>query len=40
MISASSIEGRSNAWERAMGWIRRKHRKITWKDLRRRLVAG
>jgi RNA-directed DNA polymerase len=23
-----------------MGWIRRKHRKITWKELRRRFCAG
>jgi RNA-directed DNA polymerase len=28
------------AWERVVRWIRRKHRKITWKQLRRRYCGG
>ncbi len=28
------------AWERVIRWIRRKHRKITWKELRRRYCGG
>ncbi|MDM4723472.1 group II intron maturase-specific domain-containing protein [Micromonospora sp. WMMA1363] len=45
-MSSSTFQYLSKyAWERVMGWIRRKHRKITWKEppsalLRRRLVAG
>ena len=27
-------------WARVMGWLRRKHRRITWKDLRRRYCGG
>jgi RNA-directed DNA polymerase len=28
------------AWARVIGWLRRKHRRITWKQLRRRYCAG
>jgi RNA-directed DNA polymerase len=28
------------AWERVVRWIRRKHRKIIWKELRRRYCGG
>ena len=28
------------AWDRVLGWLRRKHRRSTWKDLRRRYCAG
>src|SRR5205814_7750000 len=28
------------AWRRVIGWLRRKHRRITWKDLRRRYCGG
>ena len=28
------------AWERVVRWIRRKHQKITWKQLRRRYCGG
>jgi len=39
--SASTFQYLSKyAWERVMGWIRRKHRKITWKELRRRFCDG
>jgi RNA-directed DNA polymerase len=27
-------------WARVIGWVRRKHRRITWKQLRRRYCAG
>ena len=27
-------------WARVIGWLRRKHRRITWKELRRRYCAG
>jgi RNA-directed DNA polymerase len=27
-------------WRRVMGWLRRKHRRITWKELRRRYCDG
>ena len=27
-------------WARVIGWVRRKHRRITWKELRRRYCAG
>jgi RNA-directed DNA polymerase len=27
-------------WERVIGWLRRKHPKTTWKDLRRRYCGG
>ena len=27
---------RAFAWRRVMGWLRRKHRRVTWKQLRRR----
>ena len=27
-------------WARVIGWLRRKHRRITWKQLRRRYCAG
>jgi RNA-directed DNA polymerase len=30
----------SYLWERAIGWIRRKHPRITWRELRRRFCAG
>jgi RNA-directed DNA polymerase len=30
----------SYAWERVIGWLRRKHPRITWKNLRRRFCAG
>ncbi len=30
----------SYVWERVIGWLRRKHPRITWKDLRRRFCAG
>ena len=30
----------SPAWARVIGWLRRKHRRITWKQLRRRYCAG
>jgi RNA-directed DNA polymerase len=40
-VSSSTFQYVSKyAWERVMGWIRRKHRKITWKELRRRFCAG
>ncbi|MFC5089922.1 group II intron reverse transcriptase/maturase [Amycolatopsis plumensis] len=40
-VSASTFQYLSKyAWERVMGWIRRKHRKITWKELRRRFCGG
>jgi RNA-directed DNA polymerase len=28
------------AWARVIGWLRRKHRRITWKELRRRFCGG
>lgn len=28
------------AWTRVIAWLRRKHRRITWKDLRRRYCGG
>jgi RNA-directed DNA polymerase len=28
------------AWERVIGWLRRKHRRTNWKDLRRRYCGG
>jgi RNA-directed DNA polymerase len=28
------------AWQRVIGWLRRKHRRSTWKDLRRRYCGG
>jgi RNA-directed DNA polymerase len=28
------------AWSRVIGWLRHKHRRITWKDLRRRYCGG
>jgi RNA-directed DNA polymerase len=31
---------RSYTWQRVMAWVRRKHRRITWKELRRRYCAG
>jgi RNA-directed DNA polymerase len=31
---------RSYVWGQVMRWLRRKHRRITWKDLRRRYCAG
>ncbi|MCQ8775143.1 group II intron maturase-specific domain-containing protein [Streptomyces telluris] len=31
---------RQLVWEQAIRWIRRKHRRITWKDLRRRYCNG
>ncbi|MFI6675255.1 group II intron reverse transcriptase/maturase [Kribbella sp. NPDC050470] len=31
---------RSYVWGRVIGWLRRKHRRITWKDLRRRYCDG
>jgi RNA-directed DNA polymerase len=40
-VSSSTFQYLSKyVWERVMGWIRRKHRKITWKELRRRFCAG
>lgn len=40
-VSSSTFQYLSKyAWERVMGWIRRKHRKITWKELRRRFCAS
>lgn len=40
-VSASTFRYLSKyAWERVMRWIRRKHRKITWKELRRRFCGG
>ena len=27
-------------WARVIGWLRRKHRRITWKELRRRYCGG
>ncbi|MFE3781117.1 hypothetical protein ACFXPA_23435 [Amycolatopsis sp. NPDC059090] len=40
-MSASTFQYLSKyAWERVMGWIRRKHRKITWKELRRGFCGG
>jgi RNA-directed DNA polymerase len=30
----------SYTWGRVMKWLRRKHRRISWKDLRRRYCAG
>ena len=40
-VSASTFQYLSKyAWERVMGWIRRKHRRITWKELRRRFCGG
>ena len=29
-----------HTWARVIGWLRRKHRRITWKELRRRYCAG
>ncbi|HEY5989383.1 MAG TPA: group II intron reverse transcriptase/maturase, partial [Streptosporangiaceae bacterium] len=31
---------RAVAWRQVFGWLRRKHRRITWKDLRRRYCDG
>jgi RNA-directed DNA polymerase len=31
---------RSYVWDRVIGWLRRKHRQITWKNLRRRYCGG
>ncbi len=31
---------RAVAWRQVIGWLRRKHRRITWKDLRRRYCGG
>jgi RNA-directed DNA polymerase len=31
---------RRYTWQRVLGWIRRKHRRITWKELRRRYCGG
>jgi RNA-directed DNA polymerase len=31
---------RGYTWQRVMAWVRRKHRRITWKELRRRYCAG
>jgi RNA-directed DNA polymerase len=40
-VSAATFQYLSKyAWERVMGWIRRKHRKITWEQLRRRFCGG
>ncbi len=30
----------SYTWQRVIAWLRRKHRRITWKELRRRFCAG
>jgi len=30
----------SYTWDRVIRWLRRKHHRITWKDLRRRYCAG
>ena len=30
----------SYLWGRVIGWLRRKHRRTTWKELRRRYCAG
>ena len=30
----------SYTWARVIGWLRRKHRRITWKDLRRHYCGG
>ncbi|WP_428983220.1 hypothetical protein [Phytohabitans maris] len=40
-MSSSTFQYLSKyAWERVMGWIRHKHRKITWAEIRRRSCAG
>jgi RNA-directed DNA polymerase len=40
-VSASTFQYLSTyVWERVVGWIRRKHRRIRWKNLRRRYCAG
>jgi RNA-directed DNA polymerase len=40
-VSSATFQHLSNyAWERVIRWIRRKHRKITWKELRRRYCGG
>jgi len=40
-VSASTFQYLAKyTWERVMGWIRRKHRRITWKELRRRFCGG
>ena len=31
---------RAFIWRQVIGWLRRKHRRITWKDLRRRYCGG
>jgi RNA-directed DNA polymerase len=31
---------RQYAWRRVLGWLRRKHRRSTWKDIRRRYCGG
>jgi RNA-directed DNA polymerase len=31
---------RAYTWERVIAWIRRKHRRMNWKELRRRYCAG
>ena len=31
---------RGYTWQRVMAWVRRKHRRITWKELRRRYCNG
>lgn len=31
---------RAYAWERVIRWIRRKHRRMTWKEFRRRYCNG
>jgi RNA-directed DNA polymerase len=31
---------RAYTWARVIGWIRRKHRRMNWKELRRRYCGG
>jgi RNA-directed DNA polymerase len=38
--SASFAYLSAYTWARVIGWLRRKHRRITWKELRRRYCAG
>ena len=34
------VLGRPYTWARVTGWIRRKHRRMNWKELRRRYSGG
>ena len=40
-VSSATLQYLSSyTWRQVMNWTRRKHRRITWKDLRQRYCAG